>query len=111
MTNHDQHLSTGHQKLAVVRPSDREGTPKPASFEYLQLAMYGERVPQSGWTAIVYLCSHHYGAITSAQHFGERVTHLLGQQRPIRLDESQISDVVHNATRVGVEKHDANFCV
>jgi hypothetical protein len=104
-------LSAGHQKLTVVRPSDRECTPKPASFEYFELAMYEERIPQPGWTAIVYLCPHHNGAITLAQHFAEWIPHLLGQQRPIRLDESQISDVVHKAARVGVEEHDANFRV
>lgn len=73
--------------------------------------MYKERIPQPGWTPIIYLCPHHYRAITSAQHFAERVTHLPGQQRPIRLDESQVSDVVHNTTGVGVEKHDSNFCI
>ena len=73
--------------------------------------MNQERIPQPGWTAIVNLGSHHYGAITPAQHFAERVTHLLGEQRPIRLDESQVSDVVHKATGIGIEKHDANFCV
>jgi len=73
--------------------------------------MYKERIPQLGRTPIIYLCPHYYWAITSAQHFAERVTHLLGQQRPIRLDESQVSDVVHNTTGVGVEKHDSNFCI
>jgi hypothetical protein len=45
------------------------------------------------------------------QHFAERVTQMLGEQRPIRLDESQVSDVVYDAARIGVKEHHANFRV
>jgi hypothetical protein len=110
-TYNHQHLSAGHQKLAVTRPLNRECTPKPASFEFLELAVYHQDIPQLGRATIVDLGPHYYSTITVIEHFTNWVSQPLGQQRPIRLDESQISDVMHKTVSSGIEKHNANFCV
>ena len=65
--------------------------------------MHQERIPQPGRTAIIYLGPHHDRAIAMVQHFDKRITHFLREQRPIRLDESQVSDVLHKAARIGIE--------
>src|SRR5271165_3962712 len=92
-TDYDQHLPAVYQKLAVIRPSDRECAPKPASFDFFQLAMDQESIPQPGRTSVVYLGPHDNRAFPLAQHFAERVPHFLGEERPIRLDEPQVRDV------------------
>jgi hypothetical protein len=70
-----------------------------------------QRIPQSGRTLIVYFCPNHNRAIALFQHFAERPSKFLGQERPIRFDKSQVSDIVHQAAGVRVEKHHTNFCL
>ena len=67
--HNDQHLPASHQECAVARPSDGERTPKTASFEIRELAMDQQRIPQAGWTPIIYFRPHHDRAIALVQHF------------------------------------------
>jgi len=70
-----------------------------------------QRIPQPGGTPIVYFRSHQHGAIAPVQHFAERPTQFLGEERPIRFNKSQVSDIMDKAGCVSVEKHNANFCL
>jgi hypothetical protein len=109
--HNDELLPASDEKSAVICPRDGERTPKAGALELRQFAMNQQHIPQACRALIVYFSSHEHRAIALSQHFAERPSQLLSEQRPVRFNESQVCDVMHESTCVSVEKHDAYFCI
>ena len=107
--NNSEHLAAGDKERPVGRAGDRERAPEPAPLEFLKFAVDHQSVPEPGRAAIVNFSSHDNGAIASIQHLVKWIAEFFGEQRSIRFDKAQVSNIVHKASGVGIEEHDAHF--
>jgi hypothetical protein len=104
-----QHLPALCDEGVIRRAANLEPAPEANAFELLQPAIDAQPVAQFRGTPIVNLSPHDHWISVCLGHFDQFHAEVFREQSARHLDESQVSDVVHNRAAVRVEEHNLNF--
>src|SRR6266480_623545 len=105
-----EHLTALRNQRVVLRSCDPKSAPEPRTFYLIEPTLNHQPISKFSRTAIINLRTYHHGICLLFSHFGQAKAEFFGQMCARDLNETQISDVRHDASAVGVEKHHLHIC-
>src|SRR5437016_11685110 len=105
-----EHLTALRNQYVVLRSCDPKSAPELRAFHLIESTLDHQPISKFGRAAIINLRTYHHGICLPFSHFGQAKSELFGQMCARDLNKTQISDVRHDASAVGVEKHHLHVC-
>ena len=102
-------MAAGGEDRPVVRSDHLKLDPEPHAPDLAHPAAHDNAVAEFPRRAVVDLGAQHDRIQSGPRHFAQAHAHLAGHDRPRRLDEAQVGDVVDHAAAVRVEEHNGNL--
>src|SRR4029077_13550224 len=105
-----EHLTALRDKRVVLRSCDPKSAPEPRAFHLIEPTLNHQPISEFGRAAIINLRTYHHGICLLFSHFRQAKAEFFGQVCARNLNKTQISDVRHDASAVGIEKHHLHVC-
>lgn len=91
---------------AIGRAPDIECAPESKAIEEIEPAFDDEPIAEFRGTFIIDFSANHDRVMSAFGHPGETHAELFRENRAGDLDETEVVDIVHDGSAVGIEKHD-----